>query len=288
MKLLKNLVRLTLLLSLLGLVKTEAQAETISTSAVTLSNVTKAPAAKGRFITRKAKKYFRLSGTKKMHTGWLLYNKKKYYFNRKGQMQTGWQKISGSWYYFKSAGSLHTTMKVKQFVLVRASRNRAKVYLLKQSRGGKWKQQVSANGYVGRNGITAKKREGDRKTPKGIYTLGRIFGVSRNPGTTLPYTKLNSSHYWVDDPASPYYNQFVSTRTVRKNWNSAEHLISYTTAYAYAVAVDYNTAGTPGKGSAIFLHCSTGGPTAGCIAVPRKSMIRILRRLEAGAKIHIQ
>lgn len=42
-------------------------------------------------------------------------------------------------------------------------------------------------------------------------------------------------------------------------WSSAEHLISYPTAYRYAIALNYNTACTPGAGSAIFLHCSTGG-----------------------------
>lgn len=63
-------------------------------------------------------------------------------------------------------------------------------------------------------------------------------------------------------------------------WSSAEHLISFPTAYRYAIALNYNTACTPGAGSAIFLHCSTGGATARCISVSSSDMIRILKMLK--------
>ena len=70
-------------------------------------------------------------------------------------------------------------------------------------------------------------------------------------------------------------------------WSSAEHLISYPTAYRYAIALNYNTACTPGAGSAIFQHCSTGGATAGCISVSSSDMIRILKMIQGDTLIGI-
>lgn len=70
-------------------------------------------------------------------------------------------------------------------------------------------------------------------------------------------------------------------------WSSAEYLISYPTAYRYAIALNYNTACTPGAGSAIFLHCSTGGATAGCISVSLSDMICILKMLQDDTLIGI-
>ncbi|RDU24749.1 hypothetical protein DWV06_03085 [Anaerosacchariphilus polymeriproducens] len=151
---------------------------------------------------------------------------------------------------------------------------------------GVWKQIMSTYGYVGRNGI-GKTREGDGKTPAGIYSFGRAFGVNPSPGTKITYTKVNSSHYWVDDSKSRYYNQFVSTKDVTIDWTSAEHLIDYPIAYAYAVHIKYNPKNIPGKGSAIFLHCISGTTTAGCVSIPKNSMVYVLRHLNRNAKIVI-
>jgi L,D-peptidoglycan transpeptidase YkuD (ErfK/YbiS/YcfS/YnhG family) len=41
-----------------------------------------------------------------------------------------------------------------------------------------------------------------------------------------------------------------------------------------------NDARTPGAGSAIFLHVSTGGPTAGCISLPVGELLQVLRWLD--------
>ncbi len=39
-------------------------------------------------------------------------------------------------------------------------------------------------------------------------------------------------------------------------------------AYDYGAAIGYNTARTPGLGSAIFLHLNIGIATAGCVTLP--------------------
>lgn len=152
---------------------------------------------------------------------------------------------------------------------------------------GVWTQQLSCSARVGRNGITSNKREGDGKTPSGIYSFGQAFGNAGNPGTSRSWLQVNNNHYWVDDSNSPYYNKLVDASQTGIQWNSAEHLASYQTAYKYAIAVNYNTACTPNAGSAIFLHCSTGGSTAGCISVSQTNMIRILQSLQSDTLIGI-
>ena len=124
---------------------------------------------------------------------------------------------------------------------------------------------------VGRGGITSEKAEGDGRTPAGTYGFTMAFGLKDDPGSVLPYHKIVKGDYWVDDPASAYYNKLVNTSTTPRTWNSAENLAAASPYYDYALALDYNQDCVPGKGSAIFLHCFTASAdngSAGCIRLP--------------------
>ena len=142
-----------------------------------------------------------------------------------------------------------------------------------------WQMDFVSNGCVGTNGVSANSREGISCTPKGLFSLGFAFGTDPLTDLSIPYRQLNENCYWVDDPASPVYNQWQETTEI--NWNSAEHLIDYASSYHYAVVVNYNCDPVvPGAGSAIFLHCTAGASsTAGCIAVPDSQMWDILHWL---------
>lgn len=143
-----------------------------------------------------------------------------------------------------------------------------------------WECPFETNGVVGKNGVSKKSREGDYCTPQGIYSLGFAFGTQPLDGLSIEYRQLNDNCYWVDDPESPMYNQWVESSNI--NWNSAEHLSDYPQAYKYAVVINYNmTPVIPYKGSAIFLHCTTGSYTAGCVAVPEADMLHILKWLDS-------
>lgn len=159
--------------------------------------------------------------------------------------------------------------------------------VLHTKHNGVWSETLRCSARVGRNGITSSKREGDGKTPSGIYSFGQAFGVAGNPGTSRSWLKVNNNHYWVDDVNSSYYNKLVDASQIGIKWSSAEHLISYPTAYRYAIAINYNTTCIRGVGSAIFLHCSTGGSTAGCVSVAQSNMIRILQLLQGDTLIGI-
>lgn len=159
----------------------------------------------------------------------------------------------------------------------------AKVQLY-QKTDGKWYRALSCRGYVGRNGI-GKAREGDGKTPTGVFCLTQAFGIKADPGAQVSYVKVDRNLYWCGD--EPYYNQLIDIREHPHSCRG-EHLIDYVPQYNYGMFLDYNSEHTYGKGSAIFLHCM--GPnsyTAGCIAVSEENMIRILRTVEDGAKICI-
>lgn len=140
-----------------------------------------------------------------------------------------------------------------------------------------WKLVLSTPGFVGQNGIN-KKKEGDRKTPTGVFHVTMAFGRKKSPGTAgISYTKLNKYHYWSGERAT--YNTFVDVRTLGRRSVAGEHLINYNPQYNYAMAFDFNAAGVYKKGSAIFLHCTKTGRnfTAGCVAVPQKYMKKIVK-----------
>jgi len=191
-----------------------------------------------------------------------------------------------------SNGSYVSKLKVAnqtdQLVIVKGNGGaNATIEYHKKNSNGEWNQVFSTGGYVGQNGITYNKMEGDRKTPAGIYSFGTAFGVAANPGTSISYRVLTNNDYWVDDSNSKYYNKWAKGDTTDKDWNSAEHMIKYSDAYRYGIVINYNTYSTiPGKGSAIFFHCAT-GPTLGCVSIPDNYLVNLLKNISSSARIVI-
>lgn len=180
---------------------------------------------------------------------------------------------------------LNISKSVNQMIVVSAKGSGASV-TMHEIQDGIWTEIMSTSGYVGQQGVGSTSEEVS-VTPAGIYSLSIAFGVNSNPGTSFSYTKVDDSYYWVDDSNSPCYNHFVSTKNVVADWNSAEHLIDYPNQYAYAIAIDYNTGCVPGAGSAIFLHCSNGNATGGCVAIPQDWMVFVLNHIHSGCVIVI-
>ena len=150
-----------------------------------------------------------------------------------------------------------------------------------------WEKIISCKASVGQNGIN-KKKQGDRKTPVGIYNITMAFGRKKSPGTAgIAYTKVNQYHYWSTEKAT--YNTFIDVRTLGRTQMDGEHLINYNPWYNYSLALDYNKKCTYLKGSAIFLHCVGGGRTStmGCIAISQKNMKSIVKNTTQHTKICI-
>ena len=151
-----------------------------------------------------------------------------------------------------------------------------------------WHEVLKSHAFIGKNGWTDRKRAGDGKTPTGVYTFTKAFGINRDPGCHIDYTKLEEVHYWNKDSASVLYNQFVSTEDYT-DFDKAEghHLIDFDMAYKYALAISYNPLGKPEAGSAIFLHCYTTRKFTGngSIAIPEKVLFELMKHVEEGCVV---
>ncbi|MCR4577918.1 MAG: L,D-transpeptidase family protein [Clostridiales bacterium] len=146
---------------------------------------------------------------------------------------------------------------------------------------GTWMQILSTPGFVGKNGLCADAdhKEGCGQTPAGVYRFNKAFGIAPDPGCALDYFQVDENTYWSGDPER-FYNQMVDIRDVPELlMDDSEHIVDYEFQYRYCLNISFNEDGTPGRGSAIFLHCF--GPqkpwTGGCVAVPENVMKRIMQ-----------
>lgn len=133
------------------------------------------------------------------------------------------------------------------------------------------------------------KKEGDGRSPAGVFRLGTAFGYAGNAATEMPYLAMRDSHYCVDVVGSPLYNQIVDTRTVGASAvaGSTEPMRRDIHAggdqrYKLGLVIEHNAANVPGAGSCIFAHVwkAPGEPTSGCTAMNESSMRKLLGRLQ--------
>lgn len=130
------------------------------------------------------------------------------------------------------------------------------------------------------NSLQDVKREGDLKTPLGIYPVMGAFGYAPLLTPALPgkkYQLITKNSYWVDDPGSPLYNTYLESG--EKPVVSSETMLRPDGLYEYGLIIGYNTANPqPGAGSAIFMHIWRGPNhgTEGCVALSRENMARLL------------
>jgi D-alanyl-D-alanine dipeptidase len=132
------------------------------------------------------------------------------------------------------------------------------------------------------------KKEGDGRSPAGVFALGTAFGDASEPlpGSKMPYLNLTPQIECVDDTGSKYYNRIVDRSTVAPDWNSSEHMRSVGEAYRWGIVVGQNGDVTqlnakppiPGRGSCVFLHIwgSPSRGTAGCTAMSQNELETLL------------
>lgn len=122
--------------------------------------------------------------------------------------------------------------------------------------------------------MTPVKKEGDGKSPAGVFTLGSAFGYAPSDSMKhlqIPYIHVNDMLECVDDPLSDHYNMLVYSDEVDSvDWNSSEEMSTYGIYYEQGVVVNQNVDPIEkGSGSCIFLHNwkSPDKPMAGCTAM---------------------
>lgn len=139
---------------------------------------------------------------------------------------------------------------------------------------------------IGKNGLKKNKIEGDKSTPKGIFSLGKLYYRSDRvpkPETNLTTKKITKNLGWCDISNNKYYNQEVSSL---KNVNK-EKFFRKDSKYDYLIIINYNKNKIKNKGSAIFIHLTRDyKATNGCIAVNENDFL-ILAKL-INKKTHIK
>lgn len=150
-----------------------------------------------------------------------------------------------------------------------------------------WRQAMEPmDAVIGRNGFAppGEKREGDGRTPSGLYMLGTAFGYAESAVTKMPYRQVVANDLWVDDPNAPDYNRWV--KQGETSAASYEKMKRDDNLYKYGIVIEYNTAPViKNYGSAIFMHVwkGPGSTTAGCVAVSEENILKILSWLNPAA-----
>ena len=166
-----------------------------------------------------------------------------------------------------------------------------------EKRGGNWEQLGGpVEIVVGKNGMgwtpalppekdAPVKREGDGRSPAGVFRLTQTFGFADSLPVAKDYLPLTPAIECVDDVKSKHYAHIVDGSEVPVDWNSSEKMREIS-LYKWGVVVPYNMSDTKsGAGSCIFLHIrpASGNGTAGCTAMPEGNIEEIVRWIGKGA-----
>ena len=155
-------------------------------------------------------------------------------------------------------------------------------------------KKLSFNNYkvkcsVGKRGIGVKKREGDQITPKGKFKIKYIlYRKDRVPNlkTKLKKMVINKNMGWCDDPKSEFYNKLIKL-PFKYNF---ERLYRSDNIYDIILVLNFNLNPVQkNKGSAIFIHIAKRNykSTAGCIAINKKNLKKILKKINKRTLIKI-
>lgn len=148
---------------------------------------------------------------------------------------------------------------------------------------GNWKQILSTPGFVGKKGLCLDEdhAEGCAQTPIGVYHFNKAFGIAPDPGCALDYIQVDDDIYWSGDP-DQCYNEMVNINDYPDLlMDDSEHITDYEYEYQYCLNISFNEEGTPGRGSAIFLHCmgQIKPYTGGCVAIPENIMKLVMQNV---------
>ena len=142
---------------------------------------------------------------------------------------------------------------------------------------------------IGKKGTTYNKKEGDKKTPKGIFEIENVYFRKdriKKPLTSLKCIEITKNMGWCDDINFPKkYNKLIKTNDNIRH----EKLTRKDHKYNLLIPIKYNFKKTiPGRGSCIFIHLTKNyKPTAGCIALKEKDFLILLKIIKKNSKIKI-
>jgi L,D-peptidoglycan transpeptidase YkuD (ErfK/YbiS/YcfS/YnhG family) len=142
---------------------------------------------------------------------------------------------------------------------------------------------------LGKNGIGKKINEGDNITPKGTFKITKIYyrpDKIKKLITFFKKIKIKRNMGWCDDPRSKFYNRQMKIPTKF----SHERLYRTDNIYDIIAVLNYNINPTiKNKGSAIFIHIAKNNYklTAGCVAIKKNNLIKLLKIIKKNTKVKI-
>ena len=142
---------------------------------------------------------------------------------------------------------------------------------------------------IGKNGSTSKKKEGDKKTPKGTFKIENLYyrkDRKEKPTTLLKCIEIKKNMGWCDDISFPKkYNKLIKIKKKIKY----EKLKRNDHKYDFLIPIKYNfKKPTVVLGSCIFIHLTKDyKPTAGCVALKEKDFLIMLKVIKKNSNIKI-
>ena len=142
---------------------------------------------------------------------------------------------------------------------------------------------------IGKKGVTFKKREGDQKTPRGIFKIENLYYRKdriKKPKTPLKCVEIKKNMGWCDDiNFEKKYNKLIKINKKIRH----EKLRRKDHKYDLLIPIKYNfLKPIVGLGSCIFIHLTRNyKPTAGCIALKKKDFLVMLKIINRNSKIKI-
>ena len=142
---------------------------------------------------------------------------------------------------------------------------------------------------IGKRGSTKKKKEGDKKTPKGTFKIENLYfreDRKEKPSTSLKCIRIKKNMGWCNDVRFPKkYNKIFKIEKKIKH----EKLKRKDYKYDFLIPIKYNfNKPITGRGSCIFIHLTKDyKPTAGCVALKEKDFLIMLKLIKKNSKIKI-
>lgn len=157
-----------------------------------------------------------------------------------------------------------------------------------------WQGRLGKSGLVRGLGLhpnppgAATKKEGDLRSPAGVFAIGGAWGyatsIRKHP--QLPYRKVTPRDLWVEDPASPSYNKhIVLDHDPATAWEKKQQMKQSDPAHSLKLFIAHNAPPRiiPNAGSSIFFHIWRAGgtkPTAGCTTMAEDQLKSLIARID--------
>lgn len=177
--------------------------------------------------------------------------------------------------------------------------------LVEKNSAGQWQRVLGpVRGRLGRAGLVwglglhanprgaTIKKEGDGRSPAGIFAIGGLWTTTPTPvkhHRSMPEVRVGPRDLWVSDTATPQlYNRYIRLdHPAATPWELREQMRQHDYAHSIKLLICHNTQETPGRpvlgaGSSIFFHIwrrDGAAPTAGCTSMSEPDLRAIIARL---------